>query len=161
MTTRDMDNAIEKIIIEFAKTIEMFDLNPLEARLFAYMYLTGETMTLDEMSEVLGKSKTSMSTSVRGLADLNLVSRVWVKGVRKDLYEANGQLFNSFISTYTNKWIDAIVHQQTALQQIKNDYSKPGTAVDAQTYAIIFERLDHMIDFHQQVADFFKGMKAD
>ncbi|MDY0396018.1 GbsR/MarR family transcriptional regulator [Virgibacillus halophilus] len=159
MTTRDMENATKKIIVEFAKTIELFDLNPLEARLFAYMYLTGKTMTLDEMSEALGKSKTSMSTSIRALADLNLVSRVWVKGVRKDVYEANAQLFNLFISSYTNKWIDALVHQQTVLKQIKDDYSKIETPVNLHSYANFSERLDYIIEFHQHVADFFKEMK--
>lgn len=68
-----------KIIIEFAKTIELFGLTPAEARLFVYLYLQEEPQTLDEMGEALGKSKTSMSTSIRSLSDSNLVTRVWKK----------------------------------------------------------------------------------
>ncbi len=109
-------------MIEFSKTIELFGLTTLEARLFAYLYLSEDAMTLDEMSEALGKSKASISTNIRSLAELNLVTRVWKKGVRKDLYEANSQLFKTFMTSYLRKWVDVARRQKSSLEEINNHY---------------------------------------
>ncbi|MUV36597.1 putative HTH-type transcriptional regulator [Lentibacillus sp. JNUCC-1] len=93
----------DQIIMEFAKTAELFGLTTLEARLFAYMYLEDRPLTLDEMSEAIGKSRTSMSNGVRGLLDLKLVTRVWKKGERKDLYQAASPcLIYSWMLIYKN-----------------------------------------------------------
>lgn len=100
-------------MIEFSKTIELFGLTTVEARLFAYLYLSEEDLTLDEMADALGKSKTSISTNIRSLAELNLVTRVWKKGVRKDLYQANSQLFKTFMTSFQRKWIDIARRQKS------------------------------------------------
>ncbi|WP_404451663.1 transcriptional regulator [Virgibacillus necropolis] len=152
------DQLTNKIVIEFAKTIELFDLTPLEARLFAYLYLIEDPMTLDEMSEAIGKSKTSMSTSVRSLLDLNLVTRVWKKGVRKDLYQANGQLFKTFMNSYINKWIDATNHQKSSLEEIKKNLDDTSSDSDLMD---IYNRLKSIMDFHKNIEDSFRDMKQE
>ena len=151
-----------KIMLEFSKTIEMFDLSPVEARLFAFLYLEGEPLTLDEMSEALGKSKTSMSNSIRNLADFNLVTRVWKKGVRKDLYQANKQLFKIFMNSYINKWIEATNYQKTSLEEINQSFSKQykDEALDGD-FAAIDYYLKNIIEFHNQLEIIFKDMKQD
>ncbi|MFC2947949.1 GbsR/MarR family transcriptional regulator [Virgibacillus sediminis] len=149
-----------KIITEFSKTLGMFGLTPVEARLFAYLYLVNEPVTLDGMSEAIGKSKTSMSTSIRSLLDMNLVTRVWKKGVRKDLYQANSQLFKSFMNSYMNKWLAAATHQQDALVSIEeeiNEVKEPATGEILK----LKEYLQDIIKFHEQVADLFREMKQE
>lgn len=160
MNGNNIENITNKIIVEFGKTIEMFDLTPLEARLFAYLYLSDMPMTLDDMSNALGKSKTSMSTSIRSLAELNLVSRVWKKGVRKDLYKANGQLFKLFMGTYVNKWLDATKHQYEALKEIETliKQKKIMDEVDPSLEELNIN-LEKIIDFHLQIESFFSEMK--
>lgn len=152
------EKLIEKIITEFSKTIGMFGLTTLEARLFVFLYLSDEPMTLDEMSEALGKSKTSMSTSMRSLSDLNLVTRVWKKGVRKDLYQANSQLFKSFMSLYINKWIDVASHQKEKLKDIDTMVNE-GEQADER--ANLANRVEDIINFHSQLEQLFKAIKQD
>lgn len=158
MSEKKNDQLTNKILIEFAKTIELFDLTPIEARLFAYLYLIEDPMTLDEMSEAIGKSKTSMSTSIRSLLDLNLVTRVWKKGVRKDLYQANSQLFKIFMNTYINKWIDAANHQKGSLEDIKNNMDVASSDSDLMS---IYNRLISIIEFHNNIEESFRNMKQD
>ncbi|WP_047982505.1 GbsR/MarR family transcriptional regulator [Ornithinibacillus contaminans] len=141
------------ILLEFAKTVELFDLTPLEARLFTYLYMEENPLTLDEMSDALGKSKTSMSTSVRSLVELNLVKRVWKKGVRKDLYQANSQLFKQFMSFYMKKWIDATEDQKEALVDIQAKLRTQDSPIDNQQ---LHDKLASIIKFHQQLDNFFK-----
>lgn len=158
MKEQKFDQLTNEIIPEFAKTIEMFDLTPLEARLFAYLYVIKNPMTLDEMSEAVGKSKTSMSTGIRSLLDLNLVTRVWKKGVRKDLYQANSQLFKTFMNSYTNKWIDATTHQRSSLEKIMENIDNSSTDPDLIT---IYNQLSNIIDFHKHIETSFRSRKQE
>lgn len=151
------ENVTYEIISEFAKTIEMFGLNPLEARLFVYLYLQDQPKTLDDMSEALGKSKTSMSTSIRSLSDANLVTLVWRKGVRKDLYEANNQLFKTFMNNYVNKWITTSNHQKNAIEQIKQELENCHTEEPSE----LLDNLNKIIDFHKQIESSFHRLEHD
>ncbi|RYG72858.1 transcriptional regulator [Lentibacillus lipolyticus] len=150
------ENFTNKIIIEFAKTIEMFGLSPAEARLFVYLYLQEEPQTLDGMGEALGKSKTSISTSIRSLSDSNLVTRVWKKGVRKDLYEANTQLFRTFMNNYVNKWLDASSHQKDSLEDIREELESRTVSHKA-----LANNLDDIIDFHKQIDTSFRQLNSE
>ncbi|RDW19891.1 GbsR/MarR family transcriptional regulator [Oceanobacillus chungangensis] len=161
MLTPDNIKIMDKIIVEFSKTIEMFGLTPLEARLFIYLYLSEQAFTLDEMSEALGKSKTSMSTNIRSLLELNLVTRVWKKGIRKDLYEANTQLFKAFMNTYLSRWIDATKQQLDGLEGIKQLLTKEEENASIINQEQLMNRLDNIISFHLQIEKLFKEMNQN
>mgnify|MGYP001198463220 FL=1 len=151
----------DKIMQEFAKTLEMFDLSPSEARLFAYLYISEKALTLDEMAAALGKSKTSMSTNIRSLSDLNLVTRIWKKGVRKDHYQANSQLFKAFMNSYISKWVDATSHQKQSLKEINLSIDENKSAYSSEEIKTIEERLEDIIDFHRRIELLFKEMKVE
>ena len=57
-------------------------------QIFAYLYLSPEARTLDDLTEALGISKGSASMSVRQLEQWGAVKKSWKKGDRKDYYEA-------------------------------------------------------------------------
>jgi HTH-type transcriptional regulator, osmoprotectant uptake regulator len=151
-----LDNSTEKIknsiLLEFAKTVELFDLTPIEARVFAYLYVEGTPLTLDDMSEALGKSKTSMSTSVRSLVELNLVKRVWKKGVRKDLFQVNSHLFKQFVSSYMKKWTDATEVRKDAFIEIKRDFDQLDKDKKDD---IMQDKLNNLLEFHEKLYQFF------
>ncbi|MFC0523497.1 GbsR/MarR family transcriptional regulator [Pontibacillus salicampi] len=143
-------------ITEFSKTLEMFSLTPSEARLFVTLYIEGKPMTLDEMSEALAKSKTSMSTGIRTLVDLNLVERVWKKGVRKDLYQANENLFQKFMSSYVHRWLDAASRQKESLEETKAMLDEEAENQNQTCVKDLQSRLDDMIEFHTMVTKAFE-----
>ncbi|HLR09744.1 MAG TPA: MarR family transcriptional regulator [Bacillota bacterium] len=156
MIERGYEETADKIVAEFAKTIEMFDLTTSEAHLFAHLYIKNKPLTLDEMGEAMGKSKAAMSTSVRSLLDMNLVTRVWKKGVRKDLYKANNPLFKTFMQTYLNKWIDATGSQKEALEKIRKCILAEQTKEQKEAFQNIERRLEEMITFHEQIMKTFQ-----
>jgi DNA-binding transcriptional regulator GbsR (MarR family) len=63
-------------------------LNQLQGRIFALLYLTDHTLSLDEIASELQQSKSNISITIRGLVEWHLVRRVTVPGSRKDHYEA-------------------------------------------------------------------------
>jgi len=141
----------DEVVLQFAKTLELFDLSTSEAHLFAYMYITNKPLTLDDMSEVMGKSKTTMSTTIRSLLSKNLVDQVWRKGVRKNLYQANHQLFRIFMHNYLDKWIETASHQKEALEDIKKHLPPRREKTDR-----IEERLNDIITFHEHIKKTFR-----
>jgi HTH-type transcriptional regulator, osmoprotectant uptake regulator len=143
------------MVSEFSKTLEMFDLSPSEARLFVTLYINKEPMTLDEMSQALGKSKTSMSTGIRSLLEANLVERVWKKGVRKDLYRAKENLYRKIMSTYIDKWLDAAERQKQSLRDIAHQLKNTSVNEENDLEALR-ERVHDMIEFHRLIEENFK-----
>jgi HTH-type transcriptional regulator, glycine betaine synthesis regulator len=58
-------------------------------QIFAHVYLSPEPQTLDDMVAALGISKGSASMSVRQLLQWGALQPVWIKGERKDYFEAS------------------------------------------------------------------------
>lgn len=163
MSENQLENINNLLIAEFAKTVEMFDVSPSEARLFAILYLEGSPMTLDQMSEAMGKSKTSVSTGIRSLVDLSLVERVWRKGIRKDLYKADKNLYRKFMTSFIHKWIESTSRQKQSLEEIEEILSQEihyyGTKKEKSETDVLYERVKEMIAFHQSIESAFQEIK--
>jgi DNA-binding transcriptional regulator GbsR (MarR family) len=102
-----------------------------------------------------------MSTNIRSLYELNLVSRVWKKGMRKDYYQANPQLFKAFMNTYISKWVDATAQQKQSLKKINLflDEHKPEDV--PRELENIEGRLGDIIDFHRRIEVLFKDLNVE
>jgi len=69
-------------------------------QLYALLFLSDEPLSLDYMVEKLKVSKGSVSTNVRELEKWGAVRKVWVKGSRKDYYEANRDTLKIVINRF-------------------------------------------------------------
>jgi len=75
-------------------------LNRTVGQLYALLFLSNEPLCLDYMTERLKISKGSASTNIRELEKWGAVRKVWVKGSRKDFYEANSDTLRIVISRF-------------------------------------------------------------
>ena len=57
-------------------------------QLYAMLFLSNEPLCLDDMAERLKISKGNASVNIRELEKLGVARKVWVKGSRRDFYEA-------------------------------------------------------------------------
>ncbi|WP_027963846.1 GbsR/MarR family transcriptional regulator [Halalkalibacillus halophilus] len=144
------------MVSEFSKTLEMFSLNTTESQLFVILYLSDEPMTLDDMKYELGKSKTAMSNSIRTLLDYNLVERVWKKGVRKDLYQAEKDLYAKFMKAYVERWLTAIDRQRANLEELERSYQPAKHSKDE----LSKRKLAEAIRFHDALEEVFDELKT-
>ncbi|KQL56373.1 MULTISPECIES: GbsR/MarR family transcriptional regulator [Bacillaceae] len=87
-----------------ADTMDIYGVNRSIGQLYATLYLSDDPMNLNELRDELGMSKGSMSIGVRKLLDENIIHRVYRKGERKDLYEAEQDFFQFFTSFFTRRW---------------------------------------------------------
>ncbi|GGK11282.1 HTH-type transcriptional repressor OpcR [Caldalkalibacillus thermarum] len=107
----------QKVIQTISQNMHLFGITPSVGRLYGIMYFEDRPMTLDEMCEALGMSKTSMSTGVRALQEIQMVHKIWQKGVRKDLYQVEEDWYQTFVSLFGTKWKKALESNEQQVRQ--------------------------------------------
>lgn len=81
---------VQDIFLERTNHIcKKLGLNNVMAQLYAVLYLSNEPLSLDDMVDRLKISKGSASVNIRALENYGAVRRVWVRGSRRDYYEAD------------------------------------------------------------------------
>ncbi|MBO1510128.1 choline uptake/conversion transcriptional regulator CudC [Metabacillus bambusae] len=113
----ELEKARERVIEAISQNMNLYGVTPSVGRLWGLLYFQNQPMTLDEMKNELGMSKTSMSTSVRNLMDLHMVDKVWKKGNRKDLYVAEEDWYQTFIDFFTIKWRNGVQINVSAIEK--------------------------------------------
>lgn len=117
------DKRVEDVKTQFIEKItdnmNAFGVSTSIGRVLGTIYMNQEPMTLDELSEETGMSKTRMSQVVREMIDLNIAERVFKKGVRKDLFQVEEDYYQTFISLFTSTWQKAIQRSRSFEQRIQ------------------------------------------
>lgn len=154
----EYDETIERYIQVIAKNMTLYGVTQSIGRLYGVLYFSETPMTLDDMRDALEMSKTSMSTGIRTLADMDMVEPTLKKGVRKDLYQSDRDWYKSFTSLFSNRWKKytetnieqtnqameqlKILNEDTMDQQLKdkafNDIKRLEDAKDYYTWLIRF-----------------------
>jgi DNA-binding transcriptional regulator GbsR (MarR family) len=78
-------------------------INRVGGQIYALLFLSDEPLSLDEIGERLGVSKSNISINIRMLEEYNLVRKVWVKGSRKDFYAAERTYPKKVIKDFLDK----------------------------------------------------------
>jgi DNA-binding transcriptional regulator GbsR (MarR family) len=107
------------------RTAQSFGLSRLFGQLYVFLYLSPKPRSLDELATGLGVSKASVSIACRQLESWGAVRRIWVKGDRKDYYEAEtdfSRLINGGLLSSLNKKLEsARVQIERSLQMLEGD----------------------------------------
>jgi DNA-binding transcriptional regulator GbsR (MarR family) len=141
------------VIDAIAQNMNLYGITPSAGRLYGLLFFSDKPLTLDEMKDELGMSKTSMSTSVRSLLDLNMVEKVWVKGERKDLYTIKEDWYQCFFDYFTIKWRTAITMNSSAMEKSITHLQKliddPNTSAEIRENASIdIKKLEERLDYY-------------
>lgn len=102
--TEKIEQAKNRMIESLAQNMDLYGITPTVGRLYGTLYFEDRSMTLDELKEELGMSKTSMSTGVRALAEINMIEKVWKRGERKDFYKYKDNWYQNFIDLFCIRW---------------------------------------------------------
>jgi DNA-binding transcriptional regulator GbsR (MarR family) len=113
----ELEKTRERVIDSISQNMNLYGVSPSVGRLWGLLYFQNQPMTLDEMKNELGMSKTSMSTSVRLLMELNMVDKVWKKGNRKDLYVAEEDWHQTFIDFFSIKWRNSVAANVNVIEK--------------------------------------------
>ncbi|MGY4691390.1 GbsR/MarR family transcriptional regulator [Salibacterium sp. K-3] len=116
----EVDQAQTQIIEKIADNMRSFGTSTTVGRVLGIIYMNRAPMTLDELSEETGMSKTRMSQVVREMIDLDIAERTFQLGGRKDYYQVEQDYYQTFISLFTSNWRQAINKSRQFEQRLKN-----------------------------------------
>lgn len=136
----ELEKAQDVFLSKINHICNKFGLNNIMAQLYAILYLSDKPLSLNDMSERLKISKGSASVNIRALERYGAVRRIWVKGSRKDYYEAETD-----ISKVVTTRIRAMV--QGRLSEVDNMINSS------------YEALNHVTSTDQEVDSSVKVFK--
>jgi len=116
-------------------------------QLYGLLYLSPRPLTLDEMTENLAISKGNVSINIRALERWSMVRQVWVKGDRKDYYEAETEfwkIIRGVLKEREKKEFDQALTAISAIRKRSEDANKKEK--NAET-AFAVERMKKLEDF--------------
>ena len=96
------------------RTTQSFGLSRLFGQLYVLLYLTRRPLCLDDLAVQLAVSKASVSIACRQLEAWGAIHSVWVKGDRRDFYEAEtdfGKLLNGGLLDSLGKKLESAQRQ--------------------------------------------------
>jgi DNA-binding transcriptional regulator GbsR (MarR family) len=154
----------DRFIQVIAKNMNLYGITPSVGRLYGVLYFSEEPMTLDDMREALGMSKTSMSTGVRALGDMRMVEPAYKRGVRKDLYRSEEDWYKSFTALFGNRWkkqtesnieetIDAIKKMEHLVEKTEQKQLKENIKQD-------LEKLYYAKNYYEWLMKFIHSMET-
>jgi len=93
-------------------------------QIYALLFLARKPMSLDEIADVLKLSKGNISINVRMLEGYGLVRKVWVKGTRKDYYEAARDYPRMFLKDFFDRVRAGIDDSLRVINRCKGEFEK-------------------------------------
>ena len=80
--------AQDLVVDTFGRIIEFWGFTRTMGRVFGLLYLTPESLSLQDICDRLHISAGNASMTLNGLLRWGVVRKVWIKGERRDFYEA-------------------------------------------------------------------------
>jgi DNA-binding transcriptional regulator GbsR (MarR family) len=159
-----LENIHYRIIEQITANMKAYGVPSTVGRLMGTIYYNRKPMSLDEMTEELGMSKTRMSQAVRELTELNLTEKVYEKGVRKDIYTVEQDYYQTFISLFNSNWRKVINMNQmfqlkitAELNEIIEDESTDEeTKEKAKLYLQETNEIHNFYDWLSRLVNFFQ-----
>jgi len=144
MSNKKLEMAQYKFIGRISKLCDSFGLNKFVAQLYAVLYLSDKPLSLDDLVEKLGVSKGNISINIRELEKWGAVKSVWVKGSRRDYYEAEldiKKIVLDKVKLGVSKRIKEVTGMLEEFNEIVNSADNDMTEDEKKTAELYRERL--------------------
>ena len=122
-------------------------------QIYGLLYLSTKPLSLDQMVELLGLSKSSASIGTRHLISWKAIRQVWVPGERRDYFEAEGDLRNLLRGSYADFIQPRLVSSQKriALMMADLDASEREGSLSQEEHKFCSERLKNLAKVQKKV----------
>ena len=153
-TTKKLEATRRRFIEAGGHTTQSFGIGRIIGQIYALLYLSPKAMCLDDIVAELGVSKASVSISVRQLQSWSAIKLIWVKGDRKDYYEAetnfNNLIRNGLLEMIRKKLVTAGGQLAQAESSLR-DARKESNGDSSEELQVVADRLQRAKQFHSQL----------
>ena len=149
-----MNPIVEKFISDAGNFAQSFGLGRVVGQIYAFLYFSQGPQGLGDMQEALQISKGSASMCVRQVEGWGAVRKIWVKGDRKDYYEAN-DWFGKVLKNILNESISKrFIQRDEFYEEIGSQLAEIEGDADA---AFLKERVSHIKEFETKAQKVLKN----
>lgn len=146
-----MNNSLDEIrhgVMEaVGRVTEFWGFSKIMGQLYGLLYLSPAPMTLDDMVRELSISKGNASINIRALQRWNMVKPVWVKGDRKDFYEAETDFWKIVKGVLREREKKEFDHALSSISNYLRKSQELNKSVKDADTAFAAERLKKLEDF--------------
>jgi DNA-binding MarR family transcriptional regulator len=96
--------AQQQFLERFAVALETDGFPRIAGRIFGLLIMCDEDLSLDEIAELVGASKASVSVNTRMMEEKGLIDRVSRSGDRRDYYKLSADPFGRTIESRLQRW---------------------------------------------------------
>ena len=129
------------------KITSFWGFSKIMGQLYGLLYLSPKPLTLDEMAESLAISKGNVSVNIRALERWSMVKPVWVKGDRKDYYEAETDFWKIVQGVLKEREKKEFDHALTAIGTLRKKTEDVHRKEKTADTAFAAERLKKLEEF--------------
>jgi len=144
--TTGLNPLVRRFIEQAGTATQSFGIGRVLGQIYAYLYFSREPRNLADMQKALGISKGSASTVVRQLEQWHAVHKVWVRGDRKDYYEAN----DWFGRILKNVVLDTVGNKMTAYNGLLTDIEAELAGLKDDEEEFMKDRIEHLRRFQKR-----------
>lgn len=137
-------------------------------QIYALLFLSRSPMSLDDILAALKISKGNISVNIRMLESFGLVRRVWVKGTRKDYYEASRNYPRKLLRNFLDRVRGGIDESLRLVNRFKGEFEKVAQGCqgeDLESANFMVSQLLLLEGFYQAASqvfeDFYQGRNID
>ncbi|GEK57669.1 GbsR/MarR family transcriptional regulator [Marinococcus halophilus] len=159
-------NETERQIADrISDNMNTFGVSSTVGRLLGIIYMNREPMTLDDLAEATGMSKTRMSQVMRQMISLNIAEKEHVKGSRKEHYNVENDYVQTFVSLFTTNWREVISKNRQFANKLQREIDEVAAASDGsvevdQKIAELRKELDEWVAYYNWISrlvEFFES----
>ncbi len=137
----------EGLIEALGRITSFWGFSRVMGQIYGLLYLSPRPLSLTEISQSLSISKGNVSINVRALERWNMVKQVWVKGDRKDYYEAETDFWNIIRGVLREREKKEFAQALNSISMLLGKVDKGKRAKKREEISFIHERLTKLLDF--------------
>ena len=155
-TRQALREARERFVALWGQMASNWGIPRTMAEVHALLFIAGEPMNTDDVMESLGISRGSASMTLRSLQEWGIVSRVHLRGDRKEYFHAEQdvwKLFRTILRERKKREIEPLLEALRACRDLTSGESSGGRkfGTDAASVEAHNERLDSMLGFIEMI----------
>jgi len=159
---KSLEKAQDIFLEKVNKICREFGLNNVMAQLYTVLYLSNEPLSLNDMVERLKISKGSVSVNIRGLERYGVAKRIWVKGSRRDYYEAETDIYKVIsdrIKAMTNRRLSEVENMIKSVCKIL-DLIEAKDAKEKESVGLFKQRVNKLKGLHNRAQSLFNLLNS-
>ncbi|ABI68676.1 GbsR/MarR family transcriptional regulator [Syntrophomonas wolfei] len=145
----------------FGRVYAMFGMPEVVGRIYGLLFFSEQPLGLEDIASELEVSKATVSIHIRFLEGMKNVRKVWVKGSRRDYYEAErntGKIMTEHLQSSFINEREITLEAAGRSREVLNDLRQSSDPAILQQTSLFGQYLDNLEEDYEWSLQFFKQM---